>query len=158
MSCDKGSVVDHLATGPRGGPLKFRMRLASDPRLLPVVRGTVSEFAAVWGFETEQCRSIALAVDEALCNLIQHAYKNRCDEEIELSCQANSDCLEFSFVDRGEAVDPSRICAQPLDETATSGRGTHLIRQIMDEVCYERLPEGNRLRLKKYLPGVKRNA
>jgi len=134
------------------------MRLASDPRLLPVVRSTVAELAAVWGFETEQCRSITLAVDEALSNVIQHAYKNRCDQEIELSCQAHSDSLEFSFVDRGEAVDPSRVCAQPLDETATSGRGTHLIRQIMDEVCYERLPEGNRLRLKKYLPGIKRSA
>jgi len=28
----------------------------------------------------------------------------------------------------------------------------------MDEVCYERLPEGNLLRLKKYLPGVKSKA
>ena len=157
MSCDKGSAPEHLATGPRGGPLKFRMRLASDPRLLPVVRGTVSELAAVWGFETQQCRSITLAVDEALCNVIQHAYKNRCDQEIELSCQAHADSLEFSFVDRGEAVDPSRVCAQPLDESALGGRGTHLIRQIMDEVCYERLPEGNRLRLKKYLPGIKRS-
>jgi anti-sigma regulatory factor (Ser/Thr protein kinase) len=158
MSRDKGSAAEHPAKGSRGGPLKFRMRLASDPRLLPVVRSTVSELAAVWGFETEQCQSITLAVDEALCNLIQHAYKNRCDQEIELSCQAHSNCLEFSFVDHGEAVDPTRICAQPLDETALGGRGTHLIRQIMDEVCYERLPEGNRLRLKKYLPGIKRSA
>jgi anti-sigma regulatory factor (Ser/Thr protein kinase) len=45
-----------------------------------------------------------------------------------------------------------------LDENALGGRGTHLIRQIMDEVSYERLPEGNRLRLKKYLPGIKRSA
>ena len=158
MNCDKGSVPERLASLPPGGPLKFRMRMASDPRLLSVVRGTVSELAAVWGFEDEQCRRIALAVDEALSNVIRHAYKNRCDQEIDLNFQAHSDCLEFSFVDRGEAVDPSRICAQPLDETALSGRGTHLIRQIMDEVSYERLPEGNRLRLKKYLPGIKRSA
>jgi len=150
MSCDKGNAPAHLANLPRGGLLRFGMRMASDPRLLPVVRSTVAELAAVSGFGTEQCRRIMLAVDEALSNVIRHAYKNRCDQEIELNCQAHSDCLEFSLVDRGEAVDLSRICAQPLDETALSGRGTHLIRQIMDEVCYERLPEGNRLRLKKY--------
>ena len=158
MNCDKGSAPERLATLPPGGPLKFRMRMASDPRLLSVVRGTVSELAAVWGFEDEQCRRITLAVDEALSNVIRHAYKNRCDQEIDLNFQAHADCLEFSFVDRGEAADPSRFCAQPLDEIALGGRGTHIIRQIMDEVCYERLPEGNLLRLKKYLPGAKSKA
>jgi serine/threonine-protein kinase RsbW len=140
---------------PSGGPLTLRMKIASDPRLLSVVRGTVSEFATVCGFEDEQRRRITLAVDEALSNVMRHAYKNRRDQEIELSCQAHSDCLEFYLVDRGEALDRSRICAQPLDEVATGGRGTHLIRQIMDEVCYDQVSEGNRLRLKKYLPGIK---
>jgi anti-sigma regulatory factor (Ser/Thr protein kinase) len=155
MSCDKGSDPARLATPPASGPLRFRIGMPSDPRLLSVVRSTVSELAAVCGFENEQCRSITLAVDEALSNVIRHAYKNRCDQEIELSCQGHSDCLEISFVDRGEAADPSRICAQPLGKIAPGGRGTHLIRQIMDEVCYERLPEANRLSLKKYLPGFK---
>jgi anti-sigma regulatory factor (Ser/Thr protein kinase) len=154
MRCDVGSAPERLASLPPGGALKFRMRMASDPRLLSVVRSTVSELAAVWGFEDEQCRRITLAVDEALSNIIRHAYKNRCDQEIDLNFQAHSDYLEFSFVDRGEAADPSRFCAQPLDEIAPSGRGTHIIRQIMDDVCYERLPEGNLLRLVKYLPGV----
>jgi anti-sigma regulatory factor (Ser/Thr protein kinase) len=86
---------------------------------------------------------------------MRHAYKNRCDQEIELSCQAHSGCLEFNFIDRGEPADRSRICAKPLDEVSPGGRGTHLIRQIMDEVCYDQVPEGNRLRLKKYLPGIK---
>jgi anti-sigma regulatory factor (Ser/Thr protein kinase) len=158
VSCDKGNAPERLATLPPRGALKFRMRMASDPRLLSVVRSSVSELAAVWGFEDEQCRRITLAVDEALSNIIRHAYKNRSDQEIDLNFQAHSDCLEFSFVDRGEAADPSRFCAEPLDEIATGGRGTHLIRKIMDEVCYERLPEGNLLRLKKYLPGVKSKA
>jgi len=155
MSCKKGSDPESLATPPASGPLKFRIRMASDPRLLSVVRSAISELAAVWGFEEEQCGSVALAVDEALSNIIRHAYKNRCDQEIELNCVAHADCLEFSFADRGEAADLSRLCAQPLDESALGGRGTHLIRQIMDEVCYQRLPEGNGLTLKKYLPGIK---
>ena len=158
MGCDKGSAPERLATLPPGSPLKFRVRMVSDPRLLSVVRSTVSELAAVWGFEDEQVRRITIAVDEALSNIIRHAYKNRCDQEIDLNFQARSDCLEFSFVDHGEAADPSRFCAQPLDDKAPGGRGTHLIRQIMDEVCYERLPEGNLLRLKKYLPGAKSKA
>lgn len=158
MNCDTESHTERVAPRPTSGPLKFSMTIASDPRLLSVVRKTVAELAKVCGFEDEPCRVITLAVDEALSNIMRHAYKDQRDQEIELSCQANSDCLEFSFVDHGEAVDRSRICAQPLNEIAAGGRGTHLIRQIMDEVCYERLPEGNRLRLKKYLRNVKRQA
>ena len=153
MSCEKESA-ELLPTQGASGPLKFQMRMASDPRLLAVVRSTVAEFAAAWGFKDEQCRSIALAVDEALSNVIRHAYKNRCDQEIELHCQAQAGCLEFTFVDHGESADPAKFCGQPLDEVALGGRGTHLIRQIMDEVCYERLPGRNRLCLKKFLPGA----
>jgi serine/threonine-protein kinase RsbW len=156
MSCDKESASDLLPTQGMSGPLKFQMRMASDPRLLAVVRSSVAELAAVWGFKDEQCRSIALAVDEAVSNVIRHAYKNRCDQEIELNCQAQADCLEFTFIDHGESADPAKFCGQPLDEVALGGRGTHLIRQIMDEVCYERLPDRNRLCLKKFLPGAMR--
>lgn len=154
MSCDKASEATPQDAPPARGPLAIRIKVASDPRLLPVVRSTVSALAAACGFEEGQCHEITLAVDEALSNVIRHAYKNRCDQVVELSCQANSDSLEFSFVDRGEPTDTSRICAQPLDEVALGGRGTHIIRQIMDEVCYERVLAGNRLRLKKYLPGA----
>lgn len=156
MSCDEESAPGLLHTPAASAPLKFQMRIASDPRLLSVVRGTVSELAAALGFEEAQCRSITLAVDEALSNVIRHAYKNECNHEIELDCQARSDCLEFTFIDRGEPADPARICAQPLDEVALGGRGTHLIRQVMDEVSYDRLADHNRLRLKKYMPGARR--
>jgi serine/threonine-protein kinase RsbW len=158
MSCDEGSPPRPVPTQSVNGPLKFEMKLASDPRLLPVVRSTVSELAAALGFEDAQCRSITLAVDEALSNVIRHAYKNECHHMIELGCQARADCLEFTFIDRGEPADPARICAQPLDEVALGGRGTHLIRQIMDEVTYERLPDHNRLCLKKYMPGAGKKA
>ena len=154
MSCDKESEPKLAPAPAANGPLRFEVRMASDPRLLPVVRSAILEFAAVWGFEDDQRRRIMIAVDEALSNLIRHAYKNRCDREIELSCQAYADGLEFTFVDRGEPAELTSVCAQPLDEIALSGRGTHLIRQIMDEVCYERIPGGNRLRLKKYLPAA----
>lgn len=158
MSCDEEDSPKLLQTPVATGPLKFQMRLASDPRLLPVVRSTVSELAAALGFDDAQCRSITLAVDEALSNVIRHAYRNECNHEIELSCQAQADCLEFTFIDHGEPTDPARICARPLDEVALGGRGTHIIRQIMDEVSYDRMANENRLRLKKYMPSARGKA
>ena len=68
-----------------------------------------------------------------------------------MNCRAGADQLEFTLVDRGEPVDPTRICAQPLDEVSLSGRGTHLIKATMDEMHYEHIARGNQLRLIKRL-------
>ena len=137
--------------------MSFQLRLVmpSHPRFLPIVRATVGELGLLCGLSEESSRGVTLAVDEALANIIRHAYKNRYDQEIELTCQTSADQMEFTLVDRGEPPDPARICGQPLDEVSLSGRGTHLIRVIMDEVCYERVPDGNQLKLIKHLPATK---
>jgi anti-sigma regulatory factor (Ser/Thr protein kinase) len=126
--------------------------MPSHPRLLSVVRAAVGEIGLVYGLPEESCRELTLAVDEALANVIRHAYGNRYDREIEVKCQVGADQMEFTLLDQGEPPDPDRICGQPLNDASLSGRGTHLIKAIMDEVCYERVPEGNLLRLIKYLP------
>jgi anti-sigma regulatory factor (Ser/Thr protein kinase) len=68
-----------------------------------------------------------------------------------LNCQTGSNQIVFTLLDRGEPPDPARICGQPLDDVSLSGRGTHLMRSVMDEVHYERVPEGNQVRLIKRL-------
>jgi len=136
--------------------MSFHLRLVmpSHPRFLSVVRAAVGELGLVYGLPEESSRGLTLAVDEALANIIRHAYKNRYDQEIELNCQAGADQMEFTLLDWGEPPDPAKICAQPLDNVSLSGRGTHLIKAIMDEVCYERVLGGNQLKLIKHLPAA----
>jgi anti-sigma regulatory factor (Ser/Thr protein kinase) len=138
-------------------PTSFQLRvvMSSDPRFLSVVRAVVGRLGEVYGLTEDSCREVTLAVDEALANVIRHAYKNRHDEEIEFNCQAMADHLEFTLVDRGEPADMARICGRPLDEVSLSGRGTHLIKAAMDEMRYERVPAGNQLRLTKNIPAAK---
>ena len=133
----------------------LRVVMSSDPRFLSIVRAAVGQLGLVYGLTEESCRGVTLAVDEALANTIRHAYKNRYDREIELSCQAGADHLEFTLVDSGEPADSARICAKPLDEVSLSGRGTHLIKATMDEMHYEKVPRGNQLRLIKHPPAAK---
>jgi anti-sigma regulatory factor (Ser/Thr protein kinase) len=132
--------------------------MPSDPRFLAVVRAAVGEVGLVYGLPEESRRELILAVDEAVANVIRHAYKNRHDQEIELNCRIGGDQMEFTLLDQGEPPDPTRICGQPLNEVSLSGRGTHLIRAIMDEMCYERVPGGNQLKLIKHLPAAKADA
>jgi len=125
--------------------------LPSHPRFLSVARATVAELGSVYGLSAEECRRIALAVDEAMANVIRHAYHGAFDGAIELNCQVWKDRLEFTLLDQGECPDPARLAPHPLDSVALSGRGTHIMRTVMDEVCYEKVPGGNQLRLCKRL-------
>jgi anti-sigma regulatory factor (Ser/Thr protein kinase) len=132
--------------------------MPSHPRFLAIIRAAVGEVGLVYGLPEESCQKLILAVDEAVANVIRHAYKNCYDQEIELNCRIDGDQMEFTLLDQGEPPDPARICGQPLNDILLSGRGTHLIKAIMDEMCYERVPGGNQLRLVKHLPAAKSGA
>src|SRR5271163_4294190 len=133
----------------------LKLIMTSDPHVLPIVRAAVGELAVVCGLPEETRHGIILAVDEALANVIRHAYKNRHDQEMELDCQAESDRIVFKLLDSGEAPDPDRICGKPLDDVTPGGRGTHLMKAIMDEMDYERVRGKNQLRLVKHFSPAK---
>jgi len=134
---------------PRRLQMKFAM--PSDPRYLPVVRGAIGPLAAAIGWEESECLAITLALDEALANVIRHAYHNRADGLIELECRESPDGLEISLVDNGDAPDRSKICAREIGCDQPGGLGTHIIKKVMDRVSYEVSAEGNRFVASKQL-------
>jgi len=144
----------------------LKLELPSHPQVLSVVRSAVQQFAAVVGFNEDECRSIILAVDEALANIIRHAYGDRYDQTIELTCRRLGpdlgtdpgtpldqvrDGLEFILIDHGLPADPAQLKGRDLEDVRPGGLGMHLINQIMDQVCYQALPDRNQLRLIKVL-------
>ena len=129
--------------------------MPSDPRYLPVLRGAICPLAAAIGWDQPDCQAITLALDEALTNVIRHAYLSRPDGVIELECTQSADELEVTLWDQGEPPDPAKICARQLGHAEPGGLGTHIIKNVMDSVSYQVLPEGNRFvavkRLRKTL-------
>lgn len=140
--------------------LMLKVDLRSDPSLLCVVRSMTEQLCEVLGFSAAECRSVTRAVDEALSNIIRHAYKGIPGKSIQLSLSridarnngSRRDGLEILLEDFGPAVDPTRLPARSLDEVKPGGLGLHFIRQSMDRVEYKRSGRMNRLRLSKYLP------
>jgi anti-sigma regulatory factor (Ser/Thr protein kinase) len=123
----------------------------SDPRFLVLIRGAVDGLGSAYGLAGPECREITLAVDEAMANIIRHAYRGACDRPIEIRCEGRSDFLEFTLLDHGEPPDPMRLSAIPPDDLALGGRGTVIMRAVMDEVTYETSAAGNQLTLRKLL-------
>jgi anti-sigma regulatory factor (Ser/Thr protein kinase) len=135
-----------MTSPPPPGPPRLHLKFAmpSDPRYLPVVRGAIGPLAAAIGWDEHDCLSITLALDEALANIIRHAYHNRADGLIELECRTSGDGLEFTLLDHGDPPDKTKICALAIACDQIGGRGTHIIKDVMDTVSYQETPAGNR--------------
>src|ERR1700682_4226521 len=130
-----------MGDSPRSLKIKFVM--SSDPRSLPVVRGAIGPLAAAIGWDESECRAMTLALDEALANVIRHAYDKRADGIIERECRESADGLEIAMLDTGNAPDMAKICAHELGCDQPGGLGTHIIKKVMDRVSYEASPDGN---------------
>jgi anti-sigma regulatory factor (Ser/Thr protein kinase) len=128
---------------PANLPMCVTFVMSSHPRYLPVVRAAVGQLAAMVGWNESDSRAITLAVDEALSNVIRHAYHSRADGRVELQCHVAGDVLEFRIRDAGDAPDLTRICAREVGCDKIGGLGTHIIRDVMDTVSYRAAPDGN---------------
>jgi anti-sigma regulatory factor (Ser/Thr protein kinase) len=141
----------------------LRVELPSDPGLLCAVRGAVERLTESFGFSAEECRAVTRAVDEALTNIIRHAYSGRPGRPIELlfrAIQGRADQnaasgLEILLSDRGPAIKPDQMCMRALEEVKPGGLGLHFIQQSMDIVEYKRANGTNCLRLVKYVHAPK---
>ena len=131
--------------------------------MLCVIRAAVGEMASSVGFDASQVRSIVLAVDEGMTNVIRHAYGGRFDRPIEVCFyrgQARDgdglrDSLEIRIVDRGEPVNIRELRGRSLDEIRPGGLGLHFIREAMDNVSFRHVKGRNYLRLIRFLTPVK---
>jgi serine/threonine-protein kinase RsbW len=137
----------------------LRLEMLSDPGMLCAVRGAVERLTEAFGFSPPDCRAVTRAVDEALTNIIRHAYNGRPDRPIEISFRSvrrqtkpkASRGLEILLCDRGPSIERARLCIRALEEVKPGGLGLHFIQQSMDIVEYKRANGTNRLRLVKYV-------
>lgn len=139
--------------------LLLRMELPSNPDTLCVVRSALGPLAQMLGFADAECRAVVLAVDEALTNIIRHAYQGKTDQPIDVSfrrIQAPHDgvhrsALEIVFEDHGPRVDVKKLCGRDLDDVRPGGLGLHFIKECMDAVEFRRRWGRNQLRLVKFM-------
>ncbi len=140
---------------------EVQVRMFSQPRFLAAVRALVGTMAQRLGFNEMECGQISLAVDEALCNVITHGYDRRPDGQLWINLWALEGTptgLKIMIEDHANQVDPKEIQPRDLDDIRPGGLGVHIIREVMDEVTWERRSgEGMRLTMIKRLHNSESN-
>lgn len=129
----------------------IEFRVPSDPKILKIIRLSISHLCELAGFTEEERNGTTLAVDEACSNIIRHAYDGAHDQPINVTCKLLNNGVEIIICDFGKNIRKSEIKSRDLEEVRPGGLGVHLIQSVMDKVKYERMGrKGNKLTLAKY--------
>jgi len=123
---------------------------------LPVALGFVCNAAECAGFGGADLKRIELAVEEAVSNVIKHAFGPDEVANFDIVCGRIAGGMEVCIRDKGVPWDPTlEEDYQPdadLETQSGRGLGGFLIRQLMDQYEFSNLGrDGKQMRLVKYL-------
>lgn len=125
----------------------LRLCVPSQTAFLALVRDLTKKMAETAGFDDGTAGRLALAVDEATSNVIEHAYRGAADREVELRFEDRGPEFRVDVVDTGATVDPRSVPRVDLQryatERRTGGLGLHLMEKIMDSVTFRRSARRN---------------
>ena len=134
------------------------VKIPSQTSYLALVKELSKKMAETAGFNEATAERIALAVDEATTNVIEHAYNGADDKEIELRFEDRGPELRIELIDTGRMVDPRTVPRVDIDrfvtERRTGGLGMHLMEKIMDSVTFRRSARRNVCSLVKRKEGA----
>ena len=104
----------------------------SAPSNLQEVRDRVRESCVRAGCAEELGRKLVLVIDEAVSNVMRHAYQGEKDREIRLRISQEDERLIFQLRDYADPVDVSCIRPRDLSECRPGGLGINFIDEVMD--------------------------
>jgi anti-sigma regulatory factor (Ser/Thr protein kinase) len=123
-----------------------RLAVSSTTAHLALVRCITERMCELMGFDEEATTAVVLSVDEAMTNIIRHAYRGADDQPIEVEWvpvgESRPEALRIRLRDHGRWVDPSRIKPRDLDDVRPGGLGVHIMTQSMDNLEYRRAEGG----------------
>ncbi len=127
--------------------------LPNDINTIPQLSQFIDEVAEDASLDASLAMSLNLAIEEAVVNVMQYAYSEGTQGTVTIVSTIAGGMLSFFISDSGKPFDPTAKVevdtTMSAEERPIGGLGIHLIRQIMDDVAYERKGDKNILTLRK---------
>ena len=137
------------------GERRHSITLPNDIDTVPQLPAFIDEVAEDAALDASLTMSLNLAIEEAVVNVMQYAYPEGTKGTVNIVATIADGVLSFVISDSGKPFDPTAKAevdtTLSAEERPIGGLGIHLVRQIMDDVAYERKDNKNVLTLKKKL-------
>jgi sigma-B regulation protein RsbU (phosphoserine phosphatase) len=144
LSDDLTSVAIRIGERPVA-EARAEVEVLSDLRELRNLRRFVRQFCGTLHDPVpgeDLVDALELAVSEASSNIMQHAYRGRSGQRIQMETEAFPESITVTLRHLGAGFDSSAMAPAPPDGTRESGFGTHIIFRSMDQVRYYRDERG----------------
>jgi anti-sigma regulatory factor (Ser/Thr protein kinase) len=132
----------------------------SHPAHLGTVRRAIEAFCRRTKLGEPACDELGLVVNEAMANVIRHAYAGATDRPIEVTVEKLGDGVRIAIRDWGNGRVP-----KPTDNPAAAdplmpgGLGLICLRRLTDDARFEPQPDGGmKLIITRTTPGLKSTA
>ena len=133
--------------------MKKEIKIKNQVGELEKVNQFVEEICEELGLDMELQMNLNLVLEEMVSNVIFYAYPKGTPEEIELAAESDGKELTFVLSDNGIEFDPTAKedadpDVNPMDRDI-GGMGIYIVKNIMNQVTYQRLEGKNLLTMKK---------
>jgi serine/threonine-protein kinase RsbW len=119
------------------------------------VNAFIEELGEELGLDMEMQMNLNLVMEEMASNVIFYAYPEGTEANIELTAECDGKEITFVLSDSGREFDPTLKPDTDMDvnpaERELGGMGIFIVKNIMNQVSYQRLQGKNLLTMKKTL-------
>jgi len=133
------------------------IRIPNQLEQLHVIVQTIDEISRDWNISSKASMELNLVLEELFTNIVFYAFPDKKEHVIDIKFSlSSSGILEVMIIDDGkyfdliEASDEVKLDAA-LEERKVGGLGIHFVKQMMDEMSYERKGGKNVVTLRKHI-------
>ena len=135
--------------------MKKEIKIKNQVGELEKVNTFIEEIGDELQLDMELLMNLNLVMEEMVSNVIFYAYPEGKTADIELSAECTGHTLTFVLSDKGREFDPTMkedidTGTDPADREL-GGLGIYIVKNIMNEVTYQRLEGKNLLTMRKDL-------
>ena len=134
---------------------EFSFELKSSLSELDILCEKLEEIGKKIGLSKKLIFEVNLALDELFTNIISYGFGDDDEHTIKITVTPQPEMLCLCIEDDGIPFNPVDFetpdVACSVENCKIGGLGIHIIRKLMDEICYQRCDDKNILTLKKTL-------
>jgi anti-sigma regulatory factor (Ser/Thr protein kinase) len=134
---------------------EFSFELKSSLSELDILCEKLEDIGQKIGLSKKLIFEVNLALDELFTNIISYGFGDDEEHTIKITVTPQPETLCLCIEDDGIAFNPIDFetpdVACSVENCKIGGLGIHIIRKLMDEICYQRCDDKNILTLKKTL-------